>query len=217
MVLTIEKAKELMEQTNGNLNLAWSDITSLPDGLTVPGDLNLLNLSNPAKESDLESLYYEYRNQMMSVSIKILHDFSTAEDAVQEALIRIAKHIDDIDMQDSKRTRAYVLTITRNAALTIHKNRQARCEVSLCEIGDVETDEGGPMEWVISRLQEDELRKALQEMPIEQAEVLMLKYAYGYKHKEISAMLNRTEAAVEQQASRGKKRLKALLERRANR
>ena len=168
-------------------------------------------LSNPAKEHDLESIYYEYRHQMMSVAQSILHNLASSEDAVQEALIRIARNIDRVEMENPKRVRAYVLTITRNAALSICDKQKTRREVSLCEMGDVEADKGDPIAWAMTHCQEEELRQALQKIPLEQAEVLMLKYAYGYKHKEIGKMLNRTEEAVEQQASRGKKRLRALL------
>ena len=41
MKLTIEKAKEMMEQNGGSLDLSGTGITSLPEGLTVGGSLYL--------------------------------------------------------------------------------------------------------------------------------------------------------------------------------
>ena len=41
MKLTLEKAKALMDQNNGGLDLSYTGITELPDNLTVGGDLYL--------------------------------------------------------------------------------------------------------------------------------------------------------------------------------
>ena len=41
MKLTLEKAKEMMDQNNGNLDLRGTGITALPDNLTVCGGLDL--------------------------------------------------------------------------------------------------------------------------------------------------------------------------------
>ena len=41
MELTMERAKEMMERTGGSLDLSGTQITSLPEGLTVGGSLNL--------------------------------------------------------------------------------------------------------------------------------------------------------------------------------
>ena len=41
MKLTIEQANKLMNENNGNLDLSWTQITSLPEGLTVGGWLDL--------------------------------------------------------------------------------------------------------------------------------------------------------------------------------
>ena len=41
MKLTLAKAKEIMELNDGNLDLSYSDVTSLPDGLKVQGYLDL--------------------------------------------------------------------------------------------------------------------------------------------------------------------------------
>ncbi len=41
--LSLKQVKELMAENNGNLNLAYSGITRLPDNLTVGGSLDLEN------------------------------------------------------------------------------------------------------------------------------------------------------------------------------
>lgn len=41
MNLTIDLAKTMMRNDNGNLDLRHMNITSLPEGLIVPGDLDI--------------------------------------------------------------------------------------------------------------------------------------------------------------------------------
>ena len=41
MKLTIDEANKLMNENNGNLDLSWTQITSLPEGLKVGGSLYL--------------------------------------------------------------------------------------------------------------------------------------------------------------------------------
>lgn len=42
MKLTLEKATEMMRENGGNLNLAYTDVEALPDGLQVGGSRNFL-------------------------------------------------------------------------------------------------------------------------------------------------------------------------------
>ena len=41
MELTLEQAKEMMDRNNESLDLSYTQITSLPEGLSVGGWLNL--------------------------------------------------------------------------------------------------------------------------------------------------------------------------------
>ena len=41
MEITLEVCKKIMEQNGGNLDLSYSYVTGLPDGLVVEGNLNL--------------------------------------------------------------------------------------------------------------------------------------------------------------------------------
>ena len=41
MKLTLEKAKEMMERNGGNLDLSYTQIKEIPEGLTVGGWLDL--------------------------------------------------------------------------------------------------------------------------------------------------------------------------------
>ena len=65
MKLTLEEAKVLMDQNNGNLDLSGTQITALPDNLTVGGWLDLSGTEITALPDNLTvggSLYIERKS-----------------------------------------------------------------------------------------------------------------------------------------------------------
>lgn len=73
-----------------------------------------------------EKIYYEYREQMFFVANKILRDSYEAEDAVQNALLGIARNIRTLPDDDACLVRAYTLTAAKNAALNMLPEKQRR-------------------------------------------------------------------------------------------
>ena len=63
-----------------------------------------------------EYIFNSYAKQMIYVANRILGNRQDAEDAAQEALLRIAANIKSVDTTDDARARGYVLTAAKNAA-----------------------------------------------------------------------------------------------------
>lgn len=74
--------------------------------------------------SKFEQLYLEYRGLMFHAANQILHNEQDAEDAVHQAFLSIAQHIQNIDQPISSKTRCYVVTITENKAIDQYRRRQ---------------------------------------------------------------------------------------------
>ena len=49
-------------------------------------------LDTPEEKSKFETLYYTHRRTMLHIAMQILKDHQLAENAVQEAFIRLAKN-----------------------------------------------------------------------------------------------------------------------------
>ena len=56
-------------------------------------------------------LYENYRYLMLKVAADILHDYQLAEDAVQEAFVRVAKHMENVGQPEETATKRYLITI----------------------------------------------------------------------------------------------------------
>ena len=60
-------------------------------------------------------LYENYRYLMLKVAVDILHDYQLAEDAVQEAFVRVAKHMENVGQPEETATKLQI-TLKRNAS-----------------------------------------------------------------------------------------------------
>ena len=63
---------------------------------------------------------------MKSLAYSLLKDHQLSEDAVQEALIRLFKNTDKIDNINSKSSKNYIYTVTKNEALKILAEKNNR-------------------------------------------------------------------------------------------
>lgn len=153
-----------------------------------------------------EQIYYGYRKQMLYVAQGILHDPMEAEDAVQTALLGIARQIRHLPAQDPRALRAYVLTAAKNAALNLLPRKQQQNE--LLDLSELNMADGTDLfEQVSASENYALLHRAIRKIPAVYRDVLMLKYVQGMTMKEIASLLGRKTSTVHQQITRGKKLL----------
>lgn len=83
-------------------------------------------LDTDEEKSKFQKLYDEHRDMMFYRAFKILKNHTLAEDALQEAFIRVTKNIHKVGQVRSPETIQFLLVITENAALTLleHETRQ---------------------------------------------------------------------------------------------
>ena len=78
-----------------------------------------LSLIDENDMSRFEKIYYKYKNLLFYIANGILPDITDAEDAVQEAFIRIAKNMDKIEDTESVATAALSLEDIGEGELTL--------------------------------------------------------------------------------------------------
>lgn len=156
-----------------------------------------------------EDIYYTYRKQMLYTAQQVLHDPDEAEDAVQNALLGIAKNIRTIPAGNPKIVKAYVLVAAKNAALSMLPQKQHRD--TILDIDDVHHSTDEDLFRKVAASQDYAfLMRAMRQLPQIYREVLMLKYVQEQSEYQIAQILNRKQSTVHQQITRGKKALIAL-------
>lgn len=156
-----------------------------------------------------EDIYYRYRKQMLLVAGRVLQSPEDAEDAVQTALLGIARQIKSVPTGNDKVLRAYVLTAAKNAALNLLPQQQAR--ENTLDISDVSAASGEDLFRQVQACQDyDLLLRCMRQMQPPYREVLMLTFVQELSVNEIAGLLHRKPGSVRQQLNRGKKALVAL-------
>ena len=141
-------------------------------------------------------LYWEYRDLMFYLALRILGSQQDAEDAVQEALLRITEIIEKIHDPVCPETKALVGMIVEGKALDLYRRRRRQ--------GAEPPEEASSLRELTAQ--------AMARLPARQRTVLLLKYDRGLDNREIARVLDMTVSAVERTVSRAKARLREALE-----
>lgn len=160
-------------------------------------------IETPEDQSKFEAVYLKYRDYMYRVAFAILKNPQDAEDAVHYAFVKIAENIEKVDEPECLKTRGYVVTIVRNAAIDIYRRNQKHPRM---EYLDAIT--GIPMEYDGDNV----LAGCIMKLNERQRSIIILKYQHGYELKEIAKMLGITYRNALQIEQRAKAKLRALCE-----
>lgn len=162
-------------------------------------------IDEKSEQIRFENIYYSYRKQMLYVATQILGNRHDAEDAVQNALLGIARNIKHIPQNEPRVIRAYVLTAAKNAALSLLPKKQKRDRET--ELSPAESDNADVFEQVMLCQDYNLLLKAMQQLPSPYKEVLLLVYVHEHDTKAAAQILGRKEDTVRKQLSRGRRQL----------
>lgn len=153
-----------------------------------------------------ESLYKLYHKRLLYTAKCILKDHQEAENAVQEAWIGIANHLDKIEDVFSRDTFYYLLTATRNVAINmLYANKKWREYVNLETLPDF-TDHTWEEASNI-REQYDMVVLQIEKLKPHYRTILYLHFVEEWPVKEIAYFLNLKVSTVKQRLVRGKKML----------
>ncbi len=132
-----------------------------------------------------------------------------AEDIVQEAYLRAFQYFAGFQGGDS---RAWLLKIVRNRCYTWLKQNRASDLVSLDdETQQYASGEDGPEQVVLRQVNTALVRQALEELPAEFREVIILREMEGLSYREIAAVIDAPIGTVMSRLARARKRLERRL------
>ena len=142
---------------------------------------------------------------MFYVANEILDDAQHAEDAVQEAFIRIAKNMHKINCSNPGSTKAFLVTVVRNVALTMLKKENHYYDFS--EYQDLIVDKQEVEKDVLDRLEVISYISAIHKLPEKYRDILYLHCVQEYTIAEISKLLQLSQEVVKKRIQRGRKKI----------
>jgi|SRR5689334_10021159 len=158
-----------------------------------------------AKGGDLEGIHFLYVRFAADVQRYIasfVHDHYEAEDITQNVFAKLIKAIGKYEERDVPFA-AWIMRVARNAALDHMRGRRA------VPTEEVRVADGGQAQLGQDRGQD--LRIALESLPDDQREVLILRHIAGLSPVEIAATLKKSESSVHGLHHRGRRTLRAKL------
>jgi RNA polymerase sigma-70 factor (ECF subfamily) len=158
-----------------------------------------------AKAGDQEGLhflYVRYADDVLRYVTSFVRDHHEAEDITQNVFAKLMKAIHRYEQREVPFD-AWILRVARNAALDHLRAKRAipTEEVRIADTGRAQTgiDRGRA------------LREALEALPEDQREVLVLRHIVGLSPVEIAGTLDKTESSVHGLHHRGRRTLRANL------
>lgn len=165
-------------------------------------------------ESNLEKAFQEYNLVMLKTALQILQDYHLAEDATQNAFLNVLrKNPDDFYVQPGHNLRAYFVIIVKRAAVDIYRKRR---EIPVDPEDKILNFLESPENFTITEGQLDLVRDALQELPDDYKDPLLLKYVYGHSEKEIAEIFGLSYEAMRKRIQRTKQMIRKGLQKGGN-
>ncbi len=158
----------------------------------------------------LTERFQQHRSHLRAVAYRMLGSVTEADDALQEAWLRIRDH----DPDSVENMQAWLTTIVGRVCLNMLRSRRARRED--VHVPDPVVEIGGPGDPEQEALIAESVGLALQVVldALSPAERLafVLHDVFGVPFAEIAAVLDRSEGAAQQLASRARRRVRGAPE-----
>jgi RNA polymerase sigma-70 factor (ECF subfamily) len=166
--------------------------------------------SNADERDWLTERFHQHRSHLRAVAYRMLGSVTEADDALQEAWLRIR----DQDPGTVENMRAWLTTVVGRVCLNMLRSRRARREdvhvpdpiVELGEPGDPE------QETLIAESVGLALQVVLDALSPAERLAFVLHDVFGVPFSEIATVLDRSEAAAQQLASRARRRVRGAPE-----
>ncbi len=172
----------------------------------------LMVIEDEITRNKLEDIYRLHRKKLWYIANDILHDEYEAEDAVQEALIKVSEYIDKNFDVNCNKTVGLVVIIVRRISINIYNQRKRRKTEDFGHFENMVDDDVWNPEVYVLRLDEMEwIADKLASMKKEYADILTLKYFYEYSNKDIADILSTSEGNVRIRLMRARNALHAII------
>jgi RNA polymerase sigma-70 factor (ECF subfamily) len=166
-------------------------------------------LQGPDNRARFEQAVLPHLDAAYNLARWLTRDDHDAEDVVQEAYLRAYKFFDGGDRD----RRAWLLAIVRNTCYTwLKQNRPRETTVPFDEHLHGSAGEwSDPLRLLEQRAAAERVRAALEELPIEYREMLVLRELEGMSYKEVAKVAGLPLGTVMSRLSRARQRLQQAL------
>ena len=170
-------------------------------------DIHLIESCKLGKPSAQREVYARFSPMMFAVALRYTNGRSDAEDVLQEAWIKVFRHIKSFSEHNS--FEGWLRRIVVNTAITHYRRNQKHAfQLDVDEVHATPADLDAFKELDFTK---EELATAIAQLPKGYGMVFNMYVIEGYKHKEIAEELGIDLNTSKSQLSRARKYLQAIL------
>lgn len=159
----------------------------------------------------LEQLYDLYEQKMYAAAYSILHNEWQAEDAVQEAFVKLLKSSSKIKDPASPESRAYVFQAIKSTAIDQYRRNQnqnqTQVPLTAVDASDDRDDISRMISTLAARMMLDGI---LTKLSPQYREVIVYRYVHQLSVRETAAVLDIREDTVRKRQQRAIRKMKEL-------
>ncbi len=161
----------------------------------------------------LEQLYDAYEYKMYGIAYSILNNEGQAEDAVQDAFLKLIPYLGDINSVASVETKRLITYTIKNISIDIYRRNMKESELFTKGVDEPVISENQQGTAYVKTIEDREIVvQLLSSLPSKYREIIRYRCYYEFSYKEISLLLNISEKAAAKRYERGRKLLKELME-----
>jgi RNA polymerase sigma-70 factor (ECF subfamily) len=139
---------------------------------------------NRGNREALRSIYEKYKDYLVTLAAALLTDVSSAEDVVHDVFVSFIESARKFRLTGS--LKGYLATCVANNARNRNKAKQRHHNIALDEANPAAASSNNPERSAIFGEELNQLSRALEQLPYEQREVLILHSYSGMKFKAIA-------------------------------
>ena len=174
-----------------------------------------------ADQAEFESMAMPFMDQLYSHALRLTKNSSDAEDLVQETYLKGYRAFSSF--KEGTNLRAWLFRILTNSFINNYRKKQRGFEEEDFDeiddmylhrrLGSIQNSTLGMSaeDMVFERLTEDEIKDAVENLPTQYREVVLLADVQGFSYKEIAEILEIPNGTVMSRLHRGRAKLQKVL------
>lgn len=178
-------------------------------------DIQLVQSTLNGDTESFNRLVDRYQPRVYGLCVRMLGDQDTAADVAQDAFIAAYRHLPSLRGE----FRPWLMRIVANACRDVLRTKKRRPSLSLDMTYDddespalqIADTHAGPEEQLLRHELQQTIATALQTIPIDQREVIILSDIEGFSYQEISNITGVNIGTVKSRLNRARLRLRELL------
>ena len=167
-------------------------------------------LETDEQRGELADFYKKNKSRLYMIAFSKLHNSETAEDAVQEAFLRIADRPERFFGLSETEKLYFAGIVVRNIAVDFFRRS---CRIGECDM-ESELFEEQPLEdGVMGKIAFEDMVEFIRRLPEKKKNTLILRVKYGMSTAEIAQTLGISEPAARKRLSETGKKIRKYVER----